>query len=781
MIQSSLRYAAAFAALLSLGNIPESRAQQLRPPVGQWNTYLPYGTVIDFDTDGSNFFCISTSAFFTYNAKDGVQQAYSKANGMSDVDMSKVGYDASTGSAVLIYQNGNIDIFKDGQFTNIPDFKITTVSGDKTIYNLYCNQGYAYISTGIGLIVVNIAKREIKETIPFFQGVNQGLNRASTGKGNILFAATSVGLFESTTNNPLLINYASWTKRSDKNFGLLCYGGNDLYTVENDKTVYVLKNNVPVPVKVVGNNDKIMRMSPANNGGVWLLTEGGNGNPNYVLNINADGQTTDSLPNTYANTFVDMGDGAYWSADKYAGLRTRSTSGPANDWRNIYPAGPYSNSVFKVWAYDGEFWMAHGARGLSDWFIKLNQDYLSKYFMGDWRLLKWDMLGATPEPYTFTDVLSVVKDRSSNDVYAALYNGGVAKIDKDYKITVYKSGFLESGSDTGSYRCTDLALDNDNNLWITQSTAQNVLKVKTKEGNWYKFRVAGITHGAALVVDDLGQKWFAGSLNTNTGLSVSGLVVYNDNGTIDNPNDDRSMVLKSGSGRGNLPSDKVLSIAKDKDGAMWVGTSSGVAIYNCDLDVHNGLCDAYLKPLQTAGYNFANYMFEGIAVNSIAIDGGNRKWIGTDVGLFLLTDDAEDIIAQYTEANSPLLSNTIISIDIDPVSGVVYVSTDKGLCSFGGAATEAGGEITKPLFTYPNPVPSGYGGMIAIKGFTAASNVKITDINGQLVYQTTSTGGQVAWNGRDYTGRKVQSGVYLVFAVSKDGTQKASGKFIIHE
>ncbi|RQO32196.1 hypothetical protein DBR32_00855 [Taibaiella sp. KBW10] len=776
MIKSSLLYTSAFAVLLSFTTTFEAKAQRLRPPVGQWNTYLPYGTVIDFDTDGSTFFCVSTSSFFTYNEKNGEITAYSKANGMSDVDMVKVGYDASTQSAVLIYQNGNIDLFKDGHFTNIPDFKITTVSGDKTIYHLYCNEGYAYISTGIGLLVVNIKKREVKETIPFFEGVNQGLNRAATGKDKTIYAATSVGLFKSSTDNPFLINYANWLQLSPKSFELLSQNNNNLFASSGD-TVYVLKNNVPSPVKVINTNNTIKRLCASSDNNMWVLTQGQNGSSNFALKIDADGNTIDSLPNTLANTFVDMGDGKYWSSDQYAGLKTRSKSGPGNDWNSIYPAGPYSNSAFKVWAYNGEFWLAHGARGLSDWFIKQNQDYMSKYFNGDWKLFKWDMLAATPQPYAFTDVLSVVKDKSSNDVYAALYNGGIAKVDKDYKITVYKSGFLESNisGDTGSYRCTDVALDKDNNLWITQSTVQNVLKVKTKEGNWYSFRINGVNHGAALVIDDIGQKWFA------AGINGGGLAVYNDNGTIDNPNDDRSMVLRSGSGSGNLPNNKVLSLAKDKDGAMWVGTASGIAIYNCDLDIRNGLCDAYLKPLQTAGYNFANYMFEGISVNSIAIDGGNRKWIGTDVGLFLLSDDAENIIAQYTEANSPLLSNTIISIDIDPVSGVVFVSTDKGLCSFGGAATEAGGEIAKPLYVYPNPVPSGYNGMIAIRGMTAVSNVKITDINGQLVYQTTSTGGQVAWNGMDYTGRKVQSGVYLVFVVSKDGTQKASGKFIIHE
>lgn len=775
MMKLPLLYTAAFTILAALSVPAPAAAQQIRPPVGQWNTYLPYGTVVDFDTDGTTFFCVSTSSFFTYDTKDGSVTAYSKVNGMSDVDMSKVSYDARTGTAVLIYQNGNIDLFKDGHFYNVPDFKITTVSGDKTIYDLYCADGYAYISTGIGLLVVNIEKKEIKETIPFFQGTSQGLNRSASGGHQMIYAATSVGLFRTAVNNPLMVNYASWTKLSNQGFSFVCQSQDNVYTVIGN-VIYILQNDVPVPIHTVGNNNPIIRLQPNNNGQLWVLTQGNNGSASYVLKIDATGATQDSLPGFYANTFMDIGDGQYWSSDAYGGLKKRSVQGNNNDWQSINPAGPYTNSAFSVWANNGEFWLAHGARGLSDWFIKLNQDYVSQYNNGDWRLYKWDMLGITGKPYAFTDALSVTKDESSQDVYIALYNGGIAQINKNNQITVYKKGYLEANSgDTSSYRCTDVALDADNNLWITQSTVQNVLSVKTKAGNWYSYRVNGVGHGSSLIIDDLGQKWFA------AGTTGGGLAVYNDNHTLDNPNDDVSMVLRAGAGSGNLPHNRVLSLAKDKDGAIWVGTSSGVAIYNCNLDVHSGICDAYLKPLQTEGYNFANYMFEGIAVNAIAVDGGNRKWIGTDVGLFLLSDDAEEIIAQYTEANSPLLSNTVISIDIDPSLGTVFVSTDKGLCSFGGAATEAGGEISKPLYVFPNPVPSGYGGMIAIKGMTAASNVKITDINGQLVYQGSSTGGQIAWNGKDYTGRKVQSGVYLVFVVSKDGTQKATGKFIIHE
>jgi hypothetical protein len=56
--------------------------------------------------------------------------------------------------------------------------------------------------------------------------------------------------------------------------------------------------------------------------------------------------------------------------------------------------------------------------------------------------------------------------------------------------------------------------------------------------------------------------------------------------------------------------------------------------------------------------------------------------------------------------------------------------------------------------------------------------VKITELNGRLVYQTRALGGQAVWDGRDYKGRKISSGIYLVL-ISNDGrTEKKAAKII---
>jgi hypothetical protein len=174
---------------------------------------------------------------------------------------------------------------------------------------------------------------------------------------------------------------------------------------------------------------------------------------------------------------------------------------------------------------------------------------------------------------------------------------------------------------------------------------------------------------------------------------------------------------------------------------------------------------------------FAGYLFSTEVVNAMAVDGANRKWIGTNNGIWLLSPDASKIVNRFTVDNSPLPSNTIQKITVDDVTGDVYIGTADGLISYRGTATE-GNESAGSIKSFPSPIPSGYTGSIAINGFTANSDVRITDIAGQLVYRAKATGGQLVWNGLDYTGHRPQTGILLVFATNKDGSQTAVGKLM---
>jgi hypothetical protein len=163
-------------------------------------------------------------------------------------------------------------------------------------------------------------------------------------------------------------------------------------------------------------------------------------------------------------------------------------------------------------------------------------------------------------------------------------------------------------------------------------------------------------------------------------------------------------------------------------------------------------------------------LFRGEQVQSIAVDGADRKWVATKNGAWLISADGEKTIYHFTESNGPLLNDDVRRIAIDGLTGEVFFSTAMGICSYRSTATE-GNSQNQNVLVYPNPVPSGYTGQVAIRGLVENAIVKITELDGRLVYQTKALGGQAIWNGKDYTGRRVASGIYLVL-VSDNGRKE---------
>jgi hypothetical protein len=175
--------------------------------------------------------------------------------------------------------------------------------------------------------------------------------------------------------------------------------------------------------------------------------------------------------------------------------------------------------------------------------------------------------------------------------------------------------------------------------------------------------------------------------------------------------------------------------------------------------------------------NFAGYLFAGQSVRDITVDGADRKWIATRDGAWLISADGQSVIRHFTEDNSLLLSSDVKKITVDGNTGEVFFATSKGICSYRGDATR-GDDSNHRLVIFPNPVPPGYTGQIAIRGLVNNAIVKITGLSGRLVFQTRALGGQAVWDGKDYMGRSISSGVYLVLANTEDKSNPASGKIV---
>ena len=355
---------------------------------------------------------------------------------------------------------------------------------------------------------------------------------------------------------------------------------------------------------------------------------------------------------------------------------------------------------------------------------------------------------------------------------------GSIKNDEYRFITQYGYANTEGALDTTYYsnnriRISDLKFDPFGNLWGLSSEVNHPLFVKTKDGLWQSFTM---NQGVVdlffddLLIDNYGQKW--GIIGRE-----GGVFVYSDNSTIENSSDDKFKILNTLSGNGNLPSKQVYTITQDLEGHIWVGTDKGVAVfYNPSLIFSEYNFDAQQILIQEGEYG--QYLLSEEKVTCIAVDGANRKWVGTEgSGVFLLSEDGREEVFHFTSENSPLFSNNIIDITINQKNGEIFIGTSKGLISYKSDAIE-GSEVQSQTNVFPNPVKETYYGPIAIDGLVTNANIKITDIDGNLVFEDYANGGRAIWNGKDKNNNRVATGVYLVFSVDESGKEKMVSKIL---
>jgi ligand-binding sensor domain-containing protein len=224
----------------------------------------------------------------------------------------------------------------------------------------------------------------------------------------------------------------------------------------------------------------------------------------------------------------------------------------------------------------------------------------------------------------------------------------------------------------------------------------------------------------------------------------------------------------------------VISIAEDLEGNIWVGSDQGPLIYYNPEKVFDGDLNAFrIKIPRNDGTGLVDYLLKNETITSIVVDGANRKWLGTlNSGAYYLSPDGTILLRNFNEQNSPILSNTIVSMAADNKTGDVWFGTTKGIQSFRGDATTGEEKFTN-VYSFPNPVREDFTGNVTITGLMRDSQIRITDISGNLVYETVSDGGQASWDLKTYNGKHVATGVYLIFCASNDGTQSVVTKMLV--
>ena len=717
--------------------------------IGQWATHQSYNSATHISESTNKIYCVSSKGLFYINKYDQSMRKLSKNTGLSDFGIKKSAFCEQTGVVVVVYENCNIDLITQNEITNINDIKRTELIGEKTINNIFIENKIAYLSCSFGLVLLDIEKQEIKETYNLIINGDFSQITGCTSMNDSLYISTPDGIYRADKNSNLLNDFNNWS----------------VY----DTTKNNLENIVSSNYKILSDSsEKIISVS---SNSIYFTTTINDSVFIYDDNLNLIKSITHSLFTELEYSYVDS-DQNIWVADNNNGIMKFT----GNSYMGSYiPNGPITNQIFSLECFDSELYVCHGGHtNFGNWNNKNGASIKSR--TGFWNNYNYYDLDNAK------DIVSVAKH--NNNIYFSSFYNGVAQIKDGEFFFRWNASNTNYGIDTIADWANDkrlsvcgLKTDNYGNLWGLTSSVQNPLFVKTVDDEWQSFYVQQQIKYlyTDLIIDSYDQKWCV--IGRDGGANEIGLLVYNNNNTLEDVSDDKYKILSTSAGNGNLPSLNVISIAEDLDGEIWVGTDKGIAVFYNPANIFSEYnFDAEQILIQEGDYG--QYLLSEEKITQIVVDGANRKWIGTErSGLYLLSSDGLDEIEHFTEENSPLFSNNITALTIDNKSGEVYIGTSKGLLSYRSTATD--GFVNKQkVKVFPNPVKETYFGLIAINGLSTNANFKITDVNGNLVFEDFAKGGQAIWDGKNKNNERVGTGVYLIFSSDEIGGEKVEGKIV---
>jgi len=763
------------AAILLLISLP-SKSQIA---IGEWRDHLPYNKALSVADAGRLMYCATEYSLFYFDKEDYSVNRMSKVNGLSDIRISAIAFNKQYNTLLIAYENTNIDLVKDGIIINIPDIKRKQILGNKLINNICFSDSLAYLSCGFGIVVLDVKNEEFPEPTYYIGANGSPVNvfDVTIGK-DTLFAATENGIFKAAMSSPNIADYNSWAVDQrlyplakfnainffqDKlfvNYSTDLYAGDSVFMYDYDIHEWqrFSKVNANRKYQITNSYDQL------------LIT--GQGNV-YVFDNNLDLVSSIYSVNEAglnARNATNDSEGSIWIADLTLGL-IRIIDNFTGEYIN--PNGPYAANVFDMSLENEQLWVASGGR-TTTWGKIYLQDGIYAFSNESWSSFN------KREGYhafdSINDMVCVAVDPNiKNHAFVGTWMQGIIEFLDDSIVNIFNvdNSSLQKWPAGDYVAISGIDFDKYQNLWVVNSGAALPLSVKTPAGNWRSFSLGASLSGTDLgkiMIDNYNQKWI-------TLRAPNKLIVYTDNNTIDDPTDDITKILSSSNGNGSLPGNNIYCIAQDLDDEIWLGSDEGIGVIYSPSNVFTGGdYDAQRILVEVGGYT--QYLLESEIVTAIAVDGDNRKWIGTDrAGVFLLSDDGTEEIHHFTEENSPLYSNRIVEIEIDNETGEVFFGTDRGIISYKSTATKPNPTNTN-VVVYPNPVKEGYEGLIAIKGLVGNADVKITDVAGTLIYATRAEGGQAIWSGKNFDGRKASTGVYLVFATDDQGNEKIVTKIL---
>ena len=754
-----------------------------------WIGHFSYLDIKEVDYGEAKFYAASENAIFSYDPLTNELSTITTINGLSGELISTIYYSNQYELLLIGYENGLIEIYNElnQELLKVIDIvaKTTIPSSQKKINHFNETDEVVFIATDYGISVYNLNDLEFGDT--YYIGTNGSqikVNQTAVYNNEIYAACGSnEGIKKASLSDPNLINFQFWTTLITGTFTNITPLGTQLYTVNSNNRIFEISGTNLNPLFVYP--QAVTELKVSDNSllvttllKVYEYSEGFNLASVYSTNLEFETNFTSAL---------SIDGVIYIGTTDYGVLKSQATSVSVYD--EIHPQGPLLNSAFSIEYGYNDLWVTFGAYTTSFNPYPLNKRGISRLRNTEWHNISYDSIQRTIESDVYVLNEISINPLDPNHVFVSSFHSGLldVKIEESIELLDQSNSGLESIAPNVTVRVSGTAFDNDANLWVLNSIIQKPLKRYNPTTNqWTSYDFSSIISDpmsdengfSELVIGPDGTKWIGGL--------KKGLIGFNENGTVLKNINDEDIA--------NLPSTAVKALALDKNNVLWIGTYKGLRVlYNTSSFFTEEVVRT--EPIIILEDGLPQELLAQQFITDIIVDGSNNKWISTaDAGVFYVSSDGQNTIHHFTKDNSPLPSNGVNDMALDSENGVVYFGTTRGLVAFttGGSRTM---ETLEDIYVYPNPVRPGFNmeeDKIKIKNISENVNIKITDIEGNLVAEAQSNvnlryknynleidGGTAYWNGKNLANNTVASGVYLVLFFDFDTLETKVSKIMI--
>jgi hypothetical protein len=733
-----------------------------------WTGFFSYNSIKDITQSGTSVIAASENAYFKRNITTNEVATTTTVEGLSGQTITQIYHSPTHNKTIIGHVDGLMVVVNelDGAMLNVVDIvnKVAVPSNKKRINHFTEFNGKLYISTDYGISVFDLQTSEFGDT--YFigpNGANIEIFQTTIFNNTIYTVANGYGLLSASVTNPNLIDFNQWTMVAGGSWKGVEAITNGVALIDSGTGLYNLVGNSPVYVTGFSQIPLDFRFVESK---LLVTTQ------NFVYVLNGQLANLFTVNNT-ADPFVSFTSATTKDNKLYIGTKEKgvitTTQTNTTVFENITPNGPFRNMIFGVDAYPTGFWTVYGDYNAGYNPYSLDLLPVSKFNEnGVWEEFPYaGLLGAK------SIARSIVNPNNDKEVFFSSYYSGLLKFVDNVPTTIYNASnsSLQSipGEVPDDVRVNGTGFDRNGNLWMTNSLVSRNLHVLKTDGSSVGYSLSCVlSPGAAslgrLAVDKNNTKWIC--------TNFFGLIGFNE--SLGN----KCISINEGADEGNLPVRDVRAVAVDNRNRLWIGTTKGLRVLS-SVDSFLSESELETNPIIILEDGLAQELLYQQFITDIVIDGANNKWIGTaGSGVFFISQDGQKTFNIFTKENSPLPSNMINDIDINEVTGEVFIATEAGMVSYKGNATSGAGDL-KNVVVFPNPVRPNFTGEVSITGLMDKCNVKITDISGNLVYEAIAQGGTVLWNTKAFDKYRVSSGVYIVHISSDDGIEVESKKIMI--